>query len=203
MGGTVMRFIPTLSLAIVLTAASLYGTAASAAAPAEKTEVIEIEKMTWPELKAAMAAGKTTALFYTGGTEQRGPQNIIAGHNGIGRETVRDIALKLGNAIAMPAMPFSPTGIDPETPGDINLPAETLGIVLENISESAIANGFKNVVLMGDSGGGQETRRQVCSTGYPRLLRRLPLFRGARGLQQDYRGERPACGHARRHPGYI
>ena len=30
--------------------------------------------MTWPEVKAAMAAGKTTALVYNGGTEQRGPQ---------------------------------------------------------------------------------------------------------------------------------
>ena len=42
--------------------------------------LVEFEMMTWPEVKAAMAAGKTTALFYTGGTEQRGPQNVNGGH---------------------------------------------------------------------------------------------------------------------------
>ena len=40
--------------------------------------------MTWPEVKDALAAGKTTALFYTGGTEQRGPQNVNGGHTLMG-----------------------------------------------------------------------------------------------------------------------
>jgi creatinine amidohydrolase len=145
-----MRFAQTLGLVIALAAGSV-----SAAHPGAAPGVVEIEKMTWPELKAALAAGKTTALFYIGGTEQRGPQNIIAGHNYIGREVVRHIAEKLGNAIAMPVLPFSPAQADPEIPGNIGLPAETLGLVMENISEQAIANGFKTVVLMGDSGGGQ------------------------------------------------
>jgi hypothetical protein len=34
--------------------------------------------MTWPEVKAALAAGKTTAIVYTGGTEQRGPRTSTA-----------------------------------------------------------------------------------------------------------------------------
>ncbi|MHB1207524.1 MAG: creatininase family protein, partial [Rhodospirillaceae bacterium] len=140
-----------------------------------------IEKMTWPELKAALAAGKTTALFYTGGTEQRGPQNIIAGHNAIGREVVKHIAEKLGNAIAMPVLPFTPTNANPETPGDISLPADTLGIVLENVSEQAIANGFKNVVLMGDSGGGQGP------TGvYAGVAKKLDDKYGAKGVHVYY-----------------
>ncbi len=134
---------------------ALFAFAASPVLAAAAPATVEIEKMTSPEFKAALAAGKTTALFYTGGTEQRGPQNIIAGHNAIGREVVKHIAEKLGNAIAMPVLPFSPTNANPEVPGDISLPADALGIVLENISEQAIVNGFKNVVLMGDSGGGQ------------------------------------------------
>jgi hypothetical protein len=48
--------------------------------------LVEFEMMTWPEVKAAMAAGKTTALFYTGGTEQRGPQNVNGGHTLAWRE---------------------------------------------------------------------------------------------------------------------
>ena len=46
-----------------------------------KDPLVEFEMMTWPEVKDALAAGKTTALFYTGGTEQRGPQNVNGGHN--------------------------------------------------------------------------------------------------------------------------
>ena len=118
-------------------------------------QTVEIEMMTWVELKAALAAGKTTALFYTGGTEQRGPQNVNGGHNLIGRQVVKHIAEKLGNAIAMPVLPFSPAGADPEIPGDIGIPPAVLGQVLESVAENAILNGFKNVVLMGDSGGGQ------------------------------------------------
>ena len=66
----------------------------------------EFETMTWPEVKQALAAGKTTALFYTGGTEQRGPQAVNGGHTLMAKATVKAIAGKLGNAIAMPVLPF-------------------------------------------------------------------------------------------------
>src|SRR5690242_5895245 len=66
-----------------------------------KQPLVEFEMMTWPEVKQALESGKTTALIYTGGTEQRGPQNVNGGHNLMARATVKAIALKLGNAIAM------------------------------------------------------------------------------------------------------
>lgn len=123
--------------------------AAAASAP------IELELMTWPEVKAALAAGKTTALFYTGGVEQRGPQNANGGHNMMARPIVKAIAEKLGNAIAMPVMPFSPTGMSADLPGSLDLPVALLGPVMEQLAEGAIVSGFKTVILMGDSGGGQ------------------------------------------------
>lgn len=117
--------------------------------------LVEFEMMTWPEVKAALAAGKTTALFYTGGTEQRGPQNVNGGHTLMGKATVKAIALKLGNAIAMPVLPYTPNRASPVLPGTIGLTDTLLMAVLERVSEEAIATGFKNVVLMGDHGGGQ------------------------------------------------
>src|SRR3978361_2023719 len=62
--------------------------------------LVEFEMMTWPEVKAAMAAGKTTALIYTGGTEQRGPQNVNGGHTLMARATVRGIGPPPPNAIS-------------------------------------------------------------------------------------------------------
>jgi len=117
--------------------------------------LVEFELMTWPEVKAAIAAGKTTALVYTGGTEQRGPQNVNGGHTLMGKDTVRAIALKLGNAIALPVLPYSPNNASAQLPGTIGLTNELMAALLERISEQAIASGFKNVILMGDHGGGQ------------------------------------------------
>jgi creatinine amidohydrolase/Fe(II)-dependent formamide hydrolase-like protein len=117
--------------------------------------LVEFEMMTWPEVKAALAAGKTTALFYTGGTEQRGPQNVNGGHTLMGKATVRAIALRLGNAIAMPVLPYTPNNASAQLPGTIGLTPELLAAVLERVAEQAITTGFKNVVLMGDHGGGQ------------------------------------------------
>jgi creatinine amidohydrolase len=120
-----------------------------------KEPLVEFEMMTWPEVKEALAAGKTTALFYTGGTEQRGPQNVNGGHTLMGKATVRAIALKLGNAIAMPVLPYTPNNASAALPGTIGLTPEILAAILERVSEQAIATGFKNIILMGDHGGGQ------------------------------------------------
>ena len=120
-----------------------------------KEPLIEFEMMTWPEVKEALAVGKTTALFYTGGTEQRGPQNVNGGHTLMGKATVKAIALELGNAIAMPVLPYTPNNASATLPGTIGLTPEILAAILERVSEQAIATGFKNIVLMGDHGGGQ------------------------------------------------
>ncbi len=125
------------------------------AAKSTRLDLVEFEMMTWPEVKQALASGKTTALVYTGGTEQRGPQNVNGGHTLMGRETVRAIAVELGNAIALPVLPYSPNNASAELPGTIGLTSALFGSLLEQISEEAIKTGFRNVVLMGDHGGGQ------------------------------------------------
>ena len=119
-------------------------------------DLVEFELMTWPEVyRAIHEQGKTVALIYFGGTESRGPQNVNGGHTLMGREIVRTIALRLGNAIAMPVLPYTPNNASADLPGTIGLTPELLGAILERVAEQSIATGFKNVVLMGDHGGGQ------------------------------------------------
>lgn len=131
-------------------------------ANASNTDLVEFEMMTWPEVhKAIHELGKTTALVYNGGTEQRGPQNVNGGHTLMGRETVRAIALKLGNAVAAPVMPFSVNNTSPDLPGTIGLSGATFAMVNEEVAEQMIKNGFKNVVLMGDHGGGQTELKEL------------------------------------------
>jgi creatinine amidohydrolase len=154
-----MRFFVSATSALALLASAVFAqgppSAKLSSAPRVNNSLVEFEMMTWPEVKAALAAGKTTALFYTGGTEQRGPQNVNGGHNLMAKATVKEIALKLGNAIAMPVLPYSPNEASAELPGTIGLTEELLGAILERISEQAIVTGFKNIILMGDHGGGQ------------------------------------------------
>jgi creatinine amidohydrolase/Fe(II)-dependent formamide hydrolase-like protein len=150
-----------LSAATALAQTPAAKTAAPAAmkqtAVAKKEPLVEFEMMTWPEVKAALAAGKTTAIVYTGGTEQRGPQNVNGGHTLMARATAKAIALKLGNAIVMPTLAYSPNRASADLPGTIGLSNEVFGQMLTEISEQAIITGFKNVMIMGDHGGGQPT----------------------------------------------
>ena len=118
-------------------------------------ERVEFEKMTWIEVKAALAAGKNTVLIYTGGVEERGPQNVNGGHNLMAHATVESIARQLGNAIYLPVLPYSPNNADPMFPGTVGLTDELLRALLTRLAEQSIVNGFKTIVLLGDHGGGQ------------------------------------------------
>jgi creatinine amidohydrolase len=126
-----------------------------------RTPNVEFDMMTWPEVKKAMGEGKTTALVYNGGTEQRGPQNVNGGHSLMARETVHAIAVKLGNAIAAPVLPFSPNNASADLPGTIGLTPDLFAAINEQVAEQLIKTGFKNIVLMGDHGGGQQQLGEV------------------------------------------
>ena len=138
--------------------------AARQAATAKKEPLVEFDMMTWPEVKTALAAGKTTALVYTGGTEQRGPQNVNGGHTLMARATAKAIALKLGNAIVMPTLAYSPNRASAELPGTIGLSNEVFGQMLTEISEQAIITGFKNVIIMAITAAAS----RACSPRWPR-----------------------------------
>ena len=140
---------------LTFSAAYLYGQTA-------QKPVVEFEMMTWSEVKKAIhEEGKTTVLVYNGGTEQRGPQNVNGGHNLMARATVRAIALKLGNALTAPVLPFSVNEASADLPGTIGLTGPIFAEVNERVAEQLITCGFKNVVLMGDHGGGQKELGEV------------------------------------------
>jgi hypothetical protein len=88
-----------------------------------------LEDYTWPELKALIDGGTTTAVIVAGGIEQNGPHMALVKHNLIARHLGGQIASRLGNALAYPVIPFSMAG-DPieknnhmRLPGTISLPS--------------------------------------------------------------------------------
>jgi len=73
-----------------------------------------------------------------------------------------DIARKLGNALVAPVMPFSIAGrhLSPKTAGLwVHVPGPLFAAVNEAVVDSMVVNGFKNIVLMGEHGGGPEGAR--------------------------------------------
>ncbi|MEO7999088.1 MAG: creatininase family protein, partial [Gemmatimonadaceae bacterium] len=105
----------------VLTSAAAAQTPPDISKKKPKKPVLEFAMMTWPEVREALKAGKTTALVYTGGTEQRGPQNVNGGHTLMGEKIAQGIAERLGNAIWLPVLPYSPNNASAALPGTIGL----------------------------------------------------------------------------------
>jgi creatinine amidohydrolase/Fe(II)-dependent formamide hydrolase-like protein len=129
---------------------------------AQDQPVVDIELLTWPEIyKAIHEQGKTTAIIFDGGTEQRGPQGVTGAHSFIAHATADAIARKLGNALVAPVIPFSVNRANPDLPGTIGISGPVFAEINEQVAEQLIANGFKNVVLIGDHGGGQKEIKEV------------------------------------------
>jgi creatinine amidohydrolase/Fe(II)-dependent formamide hydrolase-like protein len=150
---------------MMLTVAMAGVLAAGGAAMAQRKEgPVEIELMTYPEIYAAIhQQGKTTVLVVNGGIEQRGPHAVLGGHLLTAKPQGVDIARKLGNALVAPVMPFSLAGghLNPKTPGSVNIPGSVFAAVNEAIVDSMVINGFRNIVLMGEHGGGQKELEDV------------------------------------------
>jgi creatinine amidohydrolase len=159
--------------AFALTAALLAGTAYAADNVGKKNEdlpsaqadpIVDIELLTWPEIyKAIHEQGKTTAILFSGGTEQRGPQGVTGAHNFIAHATADAIARKLGNALVAPVVPYSVNKANPDLPGTIGITGPVFAEINEQVTEQLIANGFHNVVLIGDHGGGQKELKEVAA----------------------------------------
>ncbi|HTM50619.1 MAG TPA: creatininase family protein [Bryobacteraceae bacterium] len=144
---------------------------------------VEIELMTYAEIHSAIhQQGKTTVIIYNGGTEQRGPHAVLGGHTFNARVTGAAIARKLGNALAAPVLPFSPAGshLNPKWPGTAGISPGLYSSVNEAIVEDMVVNGFKNIVLIGDHGGGQKELETLAA--------RLDRKHSGKGVRVYYSG---------------
>ena len=149
----------------VLMACLLLGTPAMAQIGRPVGEIVELELLTSSEVVEKQKQGYINVIIANGGTEARGPHNIIAGHTIMSKHTAIDAAKALGNTLVAPVMPIDvgATGVSDNThiPGGITVPAEIFkGLKLAEI-ESMVWNGFKNILVMGDHGGGQRMMREA------------------------------------------
>jgi creatinine amidohydrolase/Fe(II)-dependent formamide hydrolase-like protein len=134
----------------------LLGTPARAAPPG-----VYLEDLTWTEVRDALSAGATTIIVPVGGTEQNGPHMVLGKHNVRAKLLAGRIAGELGKALVAPVVAYVPEGrVAPPTghmrfPGTISVPEEAFRGVLEGAARSFKQAGFRDIVLLGDSGNYQ------------------------------------------------
>lgn len=163
----------TLVLLVLLTTTVVrWGTAQEidASRPIPAVDSVFTEELTWMEVRDAIKAGKITAIVGTGGVEQNGPYVATGKHNYVLQATTEAVARKLGNALVAPVVKFVPEGdIEPPSdhmkyPGTISLREETYKLLLTDICSSLKQHGFKDIILIGDSGGNQQGMKEVAET---------------------------------------
>ena len=143
--------------AVLLLLALALGSPHALAAP----ESVQLDDMTWTEVRDALRAGATTVIIPAGGTEQNGPHMALGKHNVRARALAARIAGKLGKTLVAPVVAYVPEGrIAPPAghmrfPGTISVPEDAFAAVVTGAARSLKQHGFLDIVLVGDSGNYQ------------------------------------------------
>jgi creatinine amidohydrolase len=142
--------------------------AAPAAAQVNVNDIVDLELLTHTEVSQRLKDGWTSILLVTGGTEERGPQDVLGGHTLMAHSHAVMIAKTLGKTLVAPVLPVAvnATGLNPnremaDQPGAIQMPAEVFKQVQLAEIESLARSGFKDIYLMGDHGGGQQQLKEA------------------------------------------
>ena len=117
------------------------------------TATVLMEKMTWPEIKQAVAAGKDTVILVAASIEQHGPHLPTGTDTIIGYALAEAVAGKLGNALVAPVIRPALSRHHIDFPGTITLRMSTFVKVVQEYCESLKLHGFKNIVLFVSHGG--------------------------------------------------
>jgi creatinine amidohydrolase len=133
--------------------------------PIAALDSVWMEELTWMEIRDAIKGGKTTGLILTGGVESNGPHLATGKHNFVLKVMGEAIARKLTNALVAPIVTLEPGRPDSDrvAPGSVFLSQDTYRAVLTDMATSLKGMGFKNVILMGDSGGNQGAMKDVAA----------------------------------------
>src|SRR5690606_25350674 len=115
------------------------------------------------------AAGTTTIIVGTAGTEQKGPHMADGEHKFVLEYTADKIARALGQTLVAPIITYVPEGAwDPPSghmakPGTISLPQDRFIELLVNTGRSLKAGGFKTILFLGESGGNRNGMREAAN----------------------------------------
>jgi creatinine amidohydrolase len=114
---------------------------------------VYIERMTWPEIEAAIAQGKRTAVIVAASSEQHGPHLPEATDAILGEELAGRLARRLGNALAAPVIRPGCSDHHMSFAGSLTITAELLMAILDAYLDSLRRHGFNRFVVTSSHGG--------------------------------------------------
>jgi len=116
-------------------------------------KTIRMEEMNWPDVRAAIDAGYTTAVVGVGSTEQHGPHLPTMTDTRIGDATAHGVALKLGHALLARTIPIGVSLHHLAFGATISLKPETLKMIVRDYVDSLVRDGFRRIVFLPSHGG--------------------------------------------------
>jgi creatinine amidohydrolase/Fe(II)-dependent formamide hydrolase-like protein len=132
-------------------------------------DTVLIEELTWAEVRDFVAAGTTTVIVGTAGTEQKGPHMVDGEHKFVMEYAADKVARAIGKTLVAPVVTYVPEGNwDPPSghmryPGTITLPEDRFIELLVSAGRSLKAGGFKTILFLGESGGNRNGMREAAT----------------------------------------
>jgi len=113
-----------------------------------------LEEMTWPEVEAALAAGRTTVVVALAAIEQHGPHLPLLVDAARGDLLALEVARRLGDeALVAPTIRVGCSEHHMTFPGTISLRRSTLEAVCMDYCVSLARHGFRKICLVPSHGG--------------------------------------------------
>jgi creatinine amidohydrolase len=113
---------------------------------------LELDRLTWPEVRAELEGGRDTVVVAFGATEQHGPHLPLATDALIGDHLARIVADRL-DAFVAPTVRIGCSEHHLEFPGTLSISEETFHGVVGDLVRSLARGGFGRVVLLPTHGG--------------------------------------------------
>ncbi|MYC86616.1 MAG: creatininase family protein [Gemmatimonadales bacterium] len=114
---------------------------------------IRMERMTSPEIGAAIEAGITTVVVAAGAVEQHGPHLPLFVDAEHGDRLAVEIARRLGRALVAPTIRVGWSAHHMAFPGTVSLEKETFLAVCRDYAVSLAHHGFRRVCFVPSHGG--------------------------------------------------
>lgn len=114
---------------------------------------IVLEHMRWPDVRAALDAGKTTAVFACGAVEQHGPHLPLFTDAEHGTRLAVGVARRLGDALVAPTIRIGCSEHHMAFPGTISLQPATLEAMCRDYCVSLARHGFTRLCIIPSHGG--------------------------------------------------
>jgi creatinine amidohydrolase len=112
-----------------------------------------LEHMTWPDIEAALAAGRTRVVVGVGAVEQHGPHLPLCTDAERGTRLAYEVARRLDDALVAPTIRVGCSEHHMAFPGTLTVRPSTLEAVCTDYCTSLARHGFRVICLVPSHGG--------------------------------------------------